>query len=336
MRSPKTRLSEASSCITSYSVHFIVIKTAATLLSFLHFWIAFRQLQWSISIRSPWQFLRCSIPYFIICTSQFCHSMMQASVGLTAQSYRKVVTTARRDKKAAGGPKGLTEEQKQEIRFVFTPCHIRETTCKMNRSFNRSSLKMMWSCANKHSTFTINPHTTSMQRSIRSVRYRWQRHYRCQGTQSCNAVRIFTFFSASPHPIKQFKNLPIIPPHKQMHDDQITQRPNNTTNVPTAPLDLSPRRKKSRKWLQMLIQMAPAPSDLMISSLWWPPRWRNAIHAKRSWRRSVSLTMMRPAKSPLRTWSVLPRSSERTSAVCHCSIIVLLYILCCIVCAFFF
>lgn len=40
---------------------------------------------------------------------------MQASA-LTAQSYRKVVTTARRDKKAGGGPKGLTEEQKQEIR----------------------------------------------------------------------------------------------------------------------------------------------------------------------------------------------------------------------------
>ena len=38
------------------------------------------------------------------------------ATGLTAQSYRKVVTTARRDKKAGTGPKGLTEEQKQEIR----------------------------------------------------------------------------------------------------------------------------------------------------------------------------------------------------------------------------
>jgi hypothetical protein len=38
---------------------------------------------------------------------------------LTAQSYRKAVTTARRDKKAAGGTKGLTEEQKQEIREAF-------------------------------------------------------------------------------------------------------------------------------------------------------------------------------------------------------------------------
>jgi hypothetical protein len=40
------------------------------------------------------------------------------ATGLTAQSYRKAVTTARRDKKA-GGPKGLTEEQKQEIREAF-------------------------------------------------------------------------------------------------------------------------------------------------------------------------------------------------------------------------
>lgn len=38
------------------------------------------------------------------------------ATGLTAQSYRKVVTTARRDKKAGAGPRGLTEEQKQEIR----------------------------------------------------------------------------------------------------------------------------------------------------------------------------------------------------------------------------
>ena len=38
---------------------------------------------------------------------------------LTAQSYRKAVTTARRDKKAGTGPKGLTEEQKQEIREAF-------------------------------------------------------------------------------------------------------------------------------------------------------------------------------------------------------------------------
>lgn len=29
------------------------------------------------------------------------------------------MTTARRDKKAGGGPKGLTEEQKQEIREAF-------------------------------------------------------------------------------------------------------------------------------------------------------------------------------------------------------------------------
>ncbi|KAG7668491.1 hypothetical protein KSW81_005258 [Nannochloris sp. 'desiccata'] len=43
---------------------------------------------------------------------------MQAT-GLTAQSYRKVVTTARRDKKLGTGPKGLTEEQKQEIREAF-------------------------------------------------------------------------------------------------------------------------------------------------------------------------------------------------------------------------
>lgn len=41
------------------------------------------------------------------------------ATGLTAQSYRKAVTTARRDKKAGGGPKGLTEEQKQEIREAF-------------------------------------------------------------------------------------------------------------------------------------------------------------------------------------------------------------------------
>jgi hypothetical protein len=39
------------------------------------------------------------------------------ATGLTAQSYRKVVTTARRDKKLGTGPKGLTEEQKQEIRY---------------------------------------------------------------------------------------------------------------------------------------------------------------------------------------------------------------------------
>jgi len=42
--------------------------------------------------------------------------VLQATA-LTAQSYRKVVTTARRDKKAGTGPKGLTEEQKQEIRY---------------------------------------------------------------------------------------------------------------------------------------------------------------------------------------------------------------------------
>lgn len=40
------------------------------------------------------------------------------ATGISAQSYRKAVTTARRDKKA-GGPKGLTEEQKQEIREAF-------------------------------------------------------------------------------------------------------------------------------------------------------------------------------------------------------------------------
>lgn len=40
------------------------------------------------------------------------------ATGLSAQTYRKAVTTARRDKKAAG-PKGLTEEQKQEIREAF-------------------------------------------------------------------------------------------------------------------------------------------------------------------------------------------------------------------------
>eukprot|EP00887_Chlorella_sp_A99_P008280 scaffold12.g8280.t1 len=41
------------------------------------------------------------------------------ATGLTAQSYRKAVVTARRDKKAPNGPKGLTEEQKQEIREAF-------------------------------------------------------------------------------------------------------------------------------------------------------------------------------------------------------------------------
>lgn len=44
---------------------------------------------------------------------------LQAATGLSAQSYRKVVTTARRDKRAGVGPKGLTEEQKQEIREAF-------------------------------------------------------------------------------------------------------------------------------------------------------------------------------------------------------------------------
>lgn len=48
---------------------------------------------------------------------RLCVLLPQAS-GLTAQTYRKAVTTARRDKKAAG-PKGLTEEQKQEIREAF-------------------------------------------------------------------------------------------------------------------------------------------------------------------------------------------------------------------------
>jgi centrin-1 len=38
---------------------------------------------------------------------------------LTAQSYRKAVTTARRDKRAPNAPRGLTEEQKQEIREAF-------------------------------------------------------------------------------------------------------------------------------------------------------------------------------------------------------------------------
>lgn len=40
------------------------------------------------------------------------------ATSLSAQTYRKAVTTARRDKKAATGPKGLTEEQKQEIRWA--------------------------------------------------------------------------------------------------------------------------------------------------------------------------------------------------------------------------
>ena len=35
------------------------------------------------------------------------------------QSYRKAVTTARRDKKGQGRAAGLTEEQKQEIRFAL-------------------------------------------------------------------------------------------------------------------------------------------------------------------------------------------------------------------------
>lgn len=47
--------------------------------------------------------------------------LVQAT-GLTAQSYRKVVTTARRDKKAGAGPRGLTEEQKQEIRCGRAQC----------------------------------------------------------------------------------------------------------------------------------------------------------------------------------------------------------------------
>lgn len=40
------------------------------------------------------------------------------ATSLSAQTYRKAVATARRDKKAQNGPKGLTEEQKQEIRCV--------------------------------------------------------------------------------------------------------------------------------------------------------------------------------------------------------------------------
>ena len=39
---------------------------------------------------------------------------------LCLQSYRKAVSTARRDKKGARAA-GLTEEQKQEIRQVFCP-----------------------------------------------------------------------------------------------------------------------------------------------------------------------------------------------------------------------
>jgi len=57
-----------------------------------------------------------------VCVCQGAHPMFVVFVpqatGLTAQSYRKVVTTARRDKKAGAGPRGLTEEQKQEIRCV--------------------------------------------------------------------------------------------------------------------------------------------------------------------------------------------------------------------------
>ena len=38
---------------------------------------------------------------------------------ICVQSYRKAVTAARKDKKA-GRPPGLTEEQKQEIRYAST------------------------------------------------------------------------------------------------------------------------------------------------------------------------------------------------------------------------
>lgn len=39
------------------------------------------------------------------------------ATGLSAQSYRRAVTNARRDRK--GGPRvGLTEEQRQEIRYA--------------------------------------------------------------------------------------------------------------------------------------------------------------------------------------------------------------------------
>ena len=46
-------------------------------------------------------------------------TLLLQATGLTAQSYRKAVTTARRDKKAGGPKLGLTEEQKQEIREAF-------------------------------------------------------------------------------------------------------------------------------------------------------------------------------------------------------------------------
>lgn len=68
-----------------------------------------------IEIYLFWDYIHGRTPEFKRCWYVF----LQAATGLSAQSYRKVVTTARRDKRAGVGPKGLTEEQKQEIREAF-------------------------------------------------------------------------------------------------------------------------------------------------------------------------------------------------------------------------
>lgn len=55
-----------------------------------------------------------------LCTAASSHSVAMISLtfvlAVSQQSYRKAVTTARRDKKGQGRAGGLTEEQKQEIR----------------------------------------------------------------------------------------------------------------------------------------------------------------------------------------------------------------------------
>jgi centrin-1 len=62
---------------------------------------------------------------------------------ISMQSYRKTVTAARKDKKA-GRPPGLTEEQKQEIRYILIAQHAQRAAMQSLASVN--TRHVVWPC----------------------------------------------------------------------------------------------------------------------------------------------------------------------------------------------
>jgi len=93
------------------------------------------------------------------------------------QSYRKAVTAARKDKKP-DKRQGLTEEQKQEIRFARSPDVTSSPSplaTPLYIMLQRAACKAFGVCV--------------PQGSVRPLRYRWQRHHRREGAQGRHAVR---------------------------------------------------------------------------------------------------------------------------------------------------